>query len=235
MNNSLRTFHVSTLCKTDLDRTVEIHHSPAPGKGGSAVKVLLIALMHGDEPEGDYLMKQFFQTKSFEKISDSVDLYVIPCLNPDGYASGTRVNGRRVDLNRNFPTKDWSSEARAERYFPGLSPGSEIEVQSLIKWLSHERPQFIVNFHSWNPMVNYNGDCEDLAQIMSSINGCPVTSDMGYPTPGSAGTWFWEALSIPSITLEIQEGWSQSQVEKSSHLKALIEVINAAAAKYRAS
>lgn len=188
--------------------------------------------MHGDEPEGVYLMEYFLNTKMFESVSSEVDLYIIPVLNPDGFAAGTRVNGRGVDLNRNFPNLDWSSEARAERYFPGAHPGSEIETQALMNWLKVNKPHFIVNFHAWNPMVNYNGDCRELAELMSGYNQCPVTSDMGYPTPGSAGTWFWEALQIPSITLEIQEGSTRPQVEASGHPEGLLQVINAAARKW---
>ena len=31
----------------------------------------------------------------------------IPCLNPDGMSKNTRTNSNGVDLNRNFPTKNW--------------------------------------------------------------------------------------------------------------------------------
>ncbi len=221
-------FQSSILCQTHLGREVEILRRVPGGN----VKILLIAAMHGDEPEGVYLMDQFLNSKAFESVSENVDLYVIPRLNPDGFAAGTRVNGRLVDLNRNFPNRDWSATAKAERYHPGPTGASEIETQALMAWLTNERPQFLVNFHSWNPMVNYNGDCRDLAEVMSKYNGCPVTSDMGYPTPGSAGTWFWEALRIPSITLEIQEGSSKAEVESSGHLEGLVQVINAAAIKF---
>ena len=32
-----------------------------------------------------------------------IDLWLVPDLDPDGLAQGTRLNGRGVDLNRNFP------------------------------------------------------------------------------------------------------------------------------------
>lgn len=233
--SALRVFHTSTLCETHLGRTVEIKHSPPVIAEALPTKILLTAAMHGDEPEGVYLMEQFLNTRACDRLPAGVDLYVVPCLNPDGYAAHARFNGRRVDINRNFPTSDWSAEARAERYFPGVQPGSEPETQAIMQWAERERPHLVINFHSWNPMVNFNGDCEDLAQVMSAVNGCPVTSDMGYPTPGSTGTWLWEAVRVPSITLEIQEGWTRAQVEASSHLEALVCVISAARAKHVSS
>jgi murein peptide amidase A len=223
----------SILCCSHLGREIEIlHRVCSSGQPVESIKVLLIAGMHGDEPEGLYLMDELINTQAFEDISEYVDLYFIPRLNPDGVEAQTRVNGRGVDLNRNFPNKDWSVVARAERYNPGPEPGSENETRGLMLWLEAKRPHFILNFHAWNPMVNFNGDCRDLAELMSSINECPVTSDMGYPTPGSAGTWFWEALGIPSITLEIQEGSSREVVQSSAHLVALVEVVNAASIKF---
>ncbi|HVJ65142.1 MAG TPA: M14 family zinc carboxypeptidase [Bdellovibrionota bacterium] len=222
----------SILCRSHLGRPVEIlHRVGTAGQNAGAVKVLLVAAMHGDEPEGIYLMDHFL-AHGFAQVPSSVDLYVIPRLNPDGVAAHTRVNGRGVDLNRNFPTADWSEQARADRYNPGDVAGSEIETQALMAWLGSEKPHFLINFHSWNPMVNYNGDCLDLAETMSRYNGCPVTSDMGYPTPGSSGTWFWEALGIPSITLEIQEGSTREQVESSGHPESLLRVLEAAAIKF---
>jgi len=226
---SLKDFESSLLCVSNLGAEINLYRRQS--SVGSRLKVLLIAVMHGDEPEGAYLMDHFVEEKLYKDVSDEVDLYLIPRLNPDGFKAQTRVNGAKVDLNRNFPTKDWSPEFTKDRYNPGIEPGKEPESKALIEFLSNNKIDFLINFHAWNPMVNYNGDCRDLAKIMSKLNKCPVTSDMGYPTPGSSGTWFWEALKIPSITLEIKEGSTKQEV-LSQHPQALTTTINAATKKY---
>ena len=42
-----------------------------------------------------------------------------------------------------------------------------------------------------------------LAARMSAHNGYPVTANIGYPTPGSFGSWAGNDLRIPVITLEL--------------------------------
>jgi carboxypeptidase D len=37
------------------------------------------------------------------EIIDSIDLWVMPSMNPDGYQRFERANGNGYDLNRNFP------------------------------------------------------------------------------------------------------------------------------------
>ncbi|MDZ7728694.1 MAG: DUF2817 domain-containing protein [Dehalococcoidia bacterium] len=42
---------------------------------------------------------------------EGIRLIFVPNVNPDGFASGSRLNSRGVDLNRNWPTDDWQPEA----------------------------------------------------------------------------------------------------------------------------
>ena len=42
-----------------------------------------------------------------------------------------------------------------------------------------------------------------LASRMSALNGYPVTANIGYPTPGSFGSWAGIDQGIPVITLEL--------------------------------
>ena len=52
-------------------------------------------------------------------------------------------------------------------------------------------------------MINFDGPALELARRMSKINHYPVTSDIGYPTPGSFGTYAGIEHNIPTITLEL--------------------------------
>ena len=65
------------------------------------------------------------------------------------------------------------------------------------------KPSRIVSIHSPLHGVNYDGPAEDLALAMSEANGYPLLPDLGYPTPGSLGSYAGGALGIPTITLEL--------------------------------
>jgi protein MpaA len=53
--------------------------------------------------------------------------------------------------------------------------------------------------------VNYDGPAETLAQKISDIIKYPVEASIGYPTPGSFGTYAGVERQIPTITLELDE------------------------------
>lgn len=84
----------------------------------SLPNAFILGGFHGDEPEGVYAVEHFMQ-ESFFKTSCAADfnVYFLPCLNPDGKAAKTRVNANKVDLNRNYPTKNFEKTAQPPRMF----------------------------------------------------------------------------------------------------------------------
>ena len=60
----------------------------------------------------------------------------------------------------------------------------------------------IISVHSWKPIINYNGDCKDVAEYLAGHNGYEIADDIGYPTPGSLGTYGPEVLNCPVLTFE---------------------------------
>jgi len=62
-------------------------------------RVLVVGCIHGNEGAGIAV------ARVLERTHTHADLWIVPNLNPDGYARGTRQDGRGVDLNAN-----WSSE-----------------------------------------------------------------------------------------------------------------------------
>lgn len=177
--------------------------------GNGPVTSLLIGGVHGDEPEGFLFAERFLQEvqEGSLTVPDHLTLYVCPRLNPDGCSVDRRTNARNVDLNRNLPTKDWTKDFTNPRYFPGLSAGSEVESELTVELIETLKPRMIMSLHSYeHAMINYNGDCLDLAQAMESTNGLPPKSDIGYPTPGSLGTYAGWERNIPTITLEFLRG-----------------------------
>ena len=170
-------------------------------------KVLVIGCMHGDEPQGEYLINEYLKDNSDTKIS------FIPCLNPDGVKAQTRVNSNGVDLNRNFPTKNWELTEK-NNFYGGNEPASEIETQFLISVIEEFKPELILTLHAPYKVVNYDGNALDIANKISEIIKYPVEASIGYPTPGSFGTWAGIERNIPTITLELDEEIEAKELRK---------------------
>jgi protein MpaA len=181
--------------------------------------ILLIGGVHGDEPEGVELatktlewLKQNCEKKATtisHSPSHTVSLapwIVIPCLNPDGYAENNRTNGNGVDLNRNYPSRNWAPKASQPRYNPGPKPASEPEIQALVALIAAEKPRLIIHCHSWEPCIVYTGHLgEPDAKRLTQCSGYELKTDIGYPTTGSLSQYGWHDLKIPVICIEEKE------------------------------
>lgn len=163
--------------------------------------ILVIGVFHGDEPDGEYLINRYLSERNTE-IKNR--LLFIPCLNPDGKEANTRTNANNVDLNRNFPTKNWEA-SKKDDFFGGEKPASEIETQFLIYVIERYVPDLIITLHEPYKVVNYDGPAEEEAQKISEITGYKIEESIGYPTPGSFGTYCGIEKNIPVITLELPE------------------------------
>ena len=159
---------------------------------------LVIGVFHGDEPQGKFLIEKY--------ISENLDspLLFVPCLNPDGMAENKRTNANGLDLNRNFPTENWEYTARDE-FFGGERPASEIETKFVMEVIEEYKPTLILTLHAPFKVVNYDGDAKEISKKISKIIKYPVEENIGYPTPGSFGTYAGVEKKIPAITLELDE------------------------------
>jgi predicted deacylase len=173
--------------------------------------VLFIGGVHGDEPEGVWLaetLANWLQTQALNQKAHLLrNFLLITCLNPDGFFKNERTNANGVDLNRNFPSNDWSSETKAPRYFPGKIPNSEPETKALVQLVEQKKPQLIIHFHSWEPCIVYTGaPAKKVSELLGTASGYLAKEDIGYPTPGSLGQYAWLTHQIPVICMEEQEG-----------------------------
>ena len=192
--------------KSSLGKDIPVFQSGVNQKG----YIYIMAGTHGDEPEGVYVLDKLFAWLQ-ENDRSFMPVIVIPILNPDGLELKTRTNGNKVDLNRNYKTKNWQPTSEKERYFPGPHPMSEPENQFLDEIFRTYPPSFILSFHAWKPLIDYDGEALEIAHFLSQFNSYPVTDYIGYPTPGSFGTYIQENFKVPVITFECPE----SSLEKS--------------------
>ena len=154
----------------------------------------------------------------FEEYQDQLDCRVVlvPIVNPDGLSGGVRTNANGVDINRNFPTKNWKNKIGLRKHFPGKYPTSEPETKAVIKMIKQFNPDRIVSIHTPLRIVNYDGPAQDLAIDIAMLTGYPVRKNIGYPTPGSLGNYAGNEKNIPTITLELprksfQKIWEENR------------------------
>jgi len=192
----------------------------------SASPLLVMAGIHGEEPEGTILLSRALRTVQ-ELHAD-----VILCANPDGITRGTRANAHGVDLNRNFPAANWSPETiytrwtleeeRNTPFSPGKKPGSEPETQALIQLIHSRNIRHIISLHSPLGLLDLDppatSESEEQSWRLQTANaiaqgcGLPLADGPGYPTPGSMGSWIREN-SLEMITFELP----RLSIEELSH------------------
>ncbi len=170
-------------------------------------RYLVLAAQHGDEPETTVVLSHAFRAV----MPDDLGAAVVLALNPDGLLRATRGNANGVDLNRNFPTGNWGSAPIVYRWaseFPrdvelsaGSEPASEPETKALLALIERVKPEAIISIHAPLNCVD-DPKATELAQAMAKSMDLPLVADVGFPTPGSFGTWALEnERSV--ITLEL--------------------------------
>lgn len=186
--------------------------------------VLIMGAFHGDEQTGFHLVVRLADSLYKNPGALQSTVVLVPVVNPDGLLKRSRVNANKVDINRNFPTENWSPVYKKDKNHPGREPGSERETQVVMALIEEFRPAKIITIHADLKMNNYDGPGEDLARLLSNYNHYRVTGSVGYATPGSFGTYAGIERKIPTVTLELPDigpdrAWQQNG-------QALIAAIN---------
>lgn len=105
-------------------------------------EVLVFGCIHGDE-----CAARGIQPLAGGCPDPASDIYLVPNLNPDGFALGTRLNGRGVDLNRNFSVEWKPIGNRGSPQHSGPRPFSEPETRLAARIVRRLRPEVTIWFH----------------------------------------------------------------------------------------
>lgn len=198
-----------------LGRSVQRRPIQAYVRGSGSSPVLVLGGVHGDEPKSVALAKRLIELLESDSGVGRCESWVVAwVVNPDGHERRSRRNTNRVDINRNFPTSNWTRMSRRSRMFGGDAPASEPETRAIIRAVQRYRPSRIISIHSISRgrhCNNYDGPAAGLATAMRRCNGYPVRASIGYPTPGSFGVWAGRELGIPVVTLELPAHHSNKQ------------------------
>lgn len=158
-------------------------------------RILLIAGQHGEEPETTVVLSRALRVLK----SQSPDCATILNANPDGITRGTRGNANGVDLNRNFPASNWSKNDTSYRWDlddpeacvhlnTGEKAASEPETRHMIDIVEKLKPDLIIALHAPLACID-DPRLSQAGRILSNHSGLELIDDIGYPTPGSFGTW----------------------------------------------
>jgi protein MpaA len=172
-----------------------------------------------------YLRELYADTKNLENEFKNKIVVIAPLVNPDSFFKQhpTRINARGVDVNRNFPTRDWMKDARKywisklhkdKRRNPGLTPATEPEVVFQINLIKRYGPDKIISVHSPLTMLDYDGPNKVVTGFIDGAKAQDLLIQMSkdasdykienYPFfPGSLGNWAGKEREIPTYTLEL--------------------------------
>ncbi|HEY8099681.1 MAG TPA: M14 family murein peptide amidase A [Burkholderiaceae bacterium] len=172
-----------------------------------AVRVLLLGGIHGDELTASAIVFHWMQ---WMKTSPAQDFYwdIVPVVNPDGLlaAKPMRVNANGVDLNRNFPTPNWRTDApvywakrtgKDPRRFPGVTPLSEPETRWVNQEMERFQPQVIISVHAPFGVLDFDGPAKPPHKF-----GRLILNPVGV-YPGSLGNYSGMHKNVPVITIEL--------------------------------
>ncbi len=189
--------------------------------------LLVFAGIHGEEPETTYALSRALR----QLPEPPAHCAVVLAANPDGLIRGTRGNARGVDLNRNFPSRDWRPGAVTHRSTiedasdvllgTGDNAASEPEVRALLALIADLKPRAVVALHAPLACIDdANGSA--LGRRLAERTGMPQVRDVGYPTPGSFGSWGSDN-GVPVVTYEFP--LAATEVLMRDHVPVLVDLL----------
>jgi protein MpaA len=113
-------------------------------RGDPAAPVtLVVGVIHGTEPAGLAVIHDLRRMP----LPPGVHLWLVPTVNPDGLAAGTRQNAHGVDLNRNWPVGWKHNGVPWDGYYSGPRPMSEPENRAMRDFILRVKPELTIWYH----------------------------------------------------------------------------------------
>ncbi|MFZ0545721.1 MAG: protein kinase [Candidatus Promineifilaceae bacterium] len=122
-----------------LGRSTENRPIDLYSVGNGRHHIVVIGALHGNEPGTEELVSELAThfTENPDLVAQNFTLHFIPGLNPDGLTRNSRYTANIVDINRNWDTPNWVSNAPQPDHTTGTggpSPFSEPETAALAEF-----------------------------------------------------------------------------------------------------
>lgn len=209
----------STIVRIPLGRSEEGRPIVAYRVGNpNGPPLLVVGCIHGNECAGIPI------AQALERVHTSLDLWIVPDLNPDGYAAGTRQNARGVDLNRNW-SYQWPGGGRPwDVYYPGPQPFSERESRIARKLILRVKPQVTIWYHQHMDLVWAWAAGSNAGRMYARAAG--MTYYHHHNLPGTAINWEnHRRFAMAAFDVELPTG-SLSPAGVRRHVHAVLAVGN---------
>jgi hypothetical protein len=176
----------------------------------SAPATLVVGVIHGSEPAGLAVIAQLRRMP----LPPHVHLWLVPTINPDGLATGTRQNADEVDLNRNWPA------AWVRTGVSGPRSLSEPETRAMRAFILRVKPKLTIWYHQ--PLAEVYGSDPHVAVLKryARLSGLPYRK-LSAPR-GAATRWQRRQFpGSPAFVVEFPAG-PISTANARRHAKAVL-------------
>jgi protein MpaA len=164
-------------------------------------RILVVGCIHGNECAGMAVIRALRRRTP----PRHADLWLVPSINPDGRAAGTRQNAHGVDLNRNFAA-GWSLHGSpGSTYYSGPRPFSEPETRAARRLIGAIRPKVTIWYHQHMRLVWTSGTSVPAGRLYATMVGLPLYV---HRSPGGAASrWIRHRFPrLHAFTVELAAG-----------------------------
>lgn len=216
--------------------------------GNGKNKKLYTFGIHGNEV-GTVKLGHYFTSWLSENVKklDQYTIFVVPCLNPDGYDMACnrpeylqggrtgRFNANNVDLNRNFDTPSFRKKSKwafGKNYSEksdvhcGEFGGSEPEIKALTEFIKSEKIKVLLMFHNAGKdiMPNSSKLAKKMAKIYADKTGFRIVKSDHWKElqqTGTAAEWC-DIHGISYVEIEGSTRWgSDWRIQKEAMIESI--------------